>query len=459
MPTQRDVQRLIALREAKKRGVLGATQSAAVGELENRFSQYFKEVGDRAKSVAEPAMTAASATFAEPVSGLVGLAALPFGADVSTRAIEKTQDAMTYQPRTEAGKQGLQGLMSVMGPVGEAFEGASSYLGDAAYEATGSPAAGAAAYSVPALGMEMLGLKGTRAASKAGKLGKQFEMGDIGSQRFGQRGAASMPKGKGSAKEIMDAWKERGIKSFISERPDKLVLDKIIVPDAARGQGIGTQAMQELIDYADETGKRIELSPSADFGGSKKRLTEFYRRQGFIENKGKNKDFEISESMYRPPAKGKGVAESAGVKPFGQSTGDKSIDSRIKSVEMMTPDEYLQKAYEATDARIGGSFEGWMASNQRNADDVAKYVDAMKSGDEFPMPYIDFDAGSQDGRNRALAAKAAGIEQIPVGIVPRKTSAQRIPEIVEELKDAKGYRKFKLEAELESLKNEPSSNP
>lgn len=210
MPTQRDVERLQALREAKRRGMLGPTQSAAVGELENRFSQYFKEVGDRAKSVVEPAMTAASAAFAEPVSGLVGLAALPFGADVSTRAIERTQDAMTYQPRTEAGQQGLQGLMSFLGPVGEAIEGASSYLGDNVYEATGSPAAGAAAYSVPAMGLELLGLKGTRAASKAGKLGKQLEMGDIGRGNVGanQRGIFAGVKAKTADMDALNKAQE-----------------------------------------------------------------------------------------------------------------------------------------------------------------------------------------------------------------------------------------------------------
>lgn len=198
MPTQRDVERLQALREAKRRGMLGPIQSEAVGVLERRFSDYLKGVSDRAKSVVEPAMTAVSASIAEPVSGLVGLAALPFGVDVSTRAIERTQDAMTYQPRSEAGRQGLQGLQELMAPVGEAFEGASSYLGDAAYEATGSPAAGAAAYSIPALGLELLGLKGTRAASKAGKLGRQLEVGDIGRGNVGakQRGIFAGAKAK-----------------------------------------------------------------------------------------------------------------------------------------------------------------------------------------------------------------------------------------------------------------------
>ena len=48
-------------------------------------------------------------------------------------------------------------------------------------------------------------------------------------------------------------------------------------------------------------GRLLFLSPSDEFGGNKKRLIEFYKRFGFVENKGKDKDFEIFESMYRLP--------------------------------------------------------------------------------------------------------------------------------------------------------------
>lgn len=58
--------------------------------------------------------------------------------------------------------------------------------------------------------------------------------------------------------------------------------------------------MRELMRYADHTGQVIALSPSADFGGNKAKFATFYKGLGFIDNKGKNKDFSISESMYRP---------------------------------------------------------------------------------------------------------------------------------------------------------------
>lgn len=88
------------------------------------------------------------------------------------------------------------------------------------------------------------------------------------------------------------------LKVSISESADNIILDKVIVPD--KSKGTGTKFMNELIADADLKGKAIGLTPSADFGGNKKRLTEFYKRFGFVDNKGKNKDFTISESMVRP---------------------------------------------------------------------------------------------------------------------------------------------------------------
>ena len=68
----------------------------------------------------------------------------------------------------------------------------------------------------------------------------------------------------------------------------------------------GTEYMEELIDLADNKGKMIALTPSTDFGATSiPRLKKFYKRFGFVENKGKNKDYEISETMYRQPRKPK----------------------------------------------------------------------------------------------------------------------------------------------------------
>ena len=78
-------------------------------------------------------------------------------------------------------------------------------------------------------------------------------------------------------------------------------LSKIVVPEGARSQGVGSRVMADIIQRADDMGAQINLTPSADFGGNKKRLTDFYRRSGFVPNKGRNRDFSTMEDMYRTP--------------------------------------------------------------------------------------------------------------------------------------------------------------
>lgn len=78
-------------------------------------------------------------------------------------------------------------------------------------------------------------------------------------------------------------------------------LSRIVVPKEMRNQGVGTQVMNDLSEYADSIGKRITLTPSDSFGGSVPKLKSFYKELGFVENKGKNKDFSTREAMYREP--------------------------------------------------------------------------------------------------------------------------------------------------------------
>jgi GNAT superfamily N-acetyltransferase len=117
--------------------------------------------------------------------------------------------------------------------------------------------------------------------------------------------AARMTKGLPvgmSIKSIDElAAKYPGVKIDAFVTKDNLNLSRIVVPKEMRNQGIGTQVMTDLSEYADNIGKRITLTPSSDFGGNVKRLKEFYKDFGFVENKGKNKDFSTSETMYREP--------------------------------------------------------------------------------------------------------------------------------------------------------------
>jgi len=107
----------------------------------------------------------------------------------------------------------------------------------------------------------------------------------------------------GTVKNIAKSLQDKGLilDVYESAKTPLITLSRIEVPKQMRNTGVGTQALEELAQYADQSGKTIALSPSKDFGAtSVDRLKDFYKRFGFVENKGRNKDFSISESMYRP---------------------------------------------------------------------------------------------------------------------------------------------------------------
>ena len=66
-------------------------------------------------------------------------------------------------------------------------------------------------------------------------------------------------------------------------------------------KGYGSKFMEDLCDYADLNDKKISLTPTNDFGSHLGRLKKFYKRFGFIENKGKHHDFTTRDSMIRMP--------------------------------------------------------------------------------------------------------------------------------------------------------------
>lgn len=80
-----------------------------------------------------------------------------------------------------------------------------------------------------------------------------------------------------------------------------LVLARIKVAEARRSSGVGSAFMADLVRLADAAGISLAATPSSDFGGTKSRIVDWNKRFGFVENKGRTKDFEISESMYRDP--------------------------------------------------------------------------------------------------------------------------------------------------------------
>jgi predicted GNAT family N-acyltransferase len=145
----------------------------------------------------------------------------------------------------------------------------------------------------PAAAAKTVGLIG---ATKAGK-GIMETFGKVSTE------LPTVTNAKPLEQIVRDAEKAN-VKLDVYEKNGVLNLSRIVVPKEQRKSGIGSQIMNDLTSYADASNAKMALSPSTDFGGtSVTRLKDFYKKFGFVENKGKNKDFSISETMYRDTQK------------------------------------------------------------------------------------------------------------------------------------------------------------
>ena len=90
-------------------------------------------------------------------------------------------------------------------------------------------------------------------------------------------------------------------------------LHSIIVNREDQGKGTGSKVMQELIKYADDNGKIMVLDPGLldkkHGTTSQSRLRKFYKQFGFIDNKGRNKNYEFRNLMIRYPQSNESVTE------------------------------------------------------------------------------------------------------------------------------------------------------
>lgn len=107
----------------------------------------------------EPLMTVGSGAIAEPVAGFAGVAGglLPGEKGQAKEFVEKTRQALTYIPKTPGGQESLKKIGEVAEPLAKAMTGAEKYLGDKAYDITGSPTIASLATTVPTLATELIG--------------------------------------------------------------------------------------------------------------------------------------------------------------------------------------------------------------------------------------------------------------------------------------------------------------
>lgn len=184
--------------EALKRGLIGGEQDvnrdsavpgvsvSSVSEQQTkpisgrarRFQQEREErqteptFGEKLVGAGEVALSVASGAAAEPIAGLMGISSSvnPFlDEGAGAGAVEATREALTYQPRTEQGKEKLKGLGETLQPVGEGFSSLESDLGQSVLDATGSKELATIAHTIPTAMMEMIGVAGAKGVVKGAK--------------------------------------------------------------------------------------------------------------------------------------------------------------------------------------------------------------------------------------------------------------------------------------------------
>jgi GNAT superfamily N-acetyltransferase len=117
------------------------------------------------------------------------------------------------------------------------------------------------------------------------------------------RAALTMPL-EPELQTLIKKFEAMGVSISLFQHPEYLKLNSIKVPKERRGEGLGTEFMENLVRIADQYGLAIFLTPSTDLGASSiSRLRSFYSRFGFKRNQGRNKDFRSWDGMVRQPRK------------------------------------------------------------------------------------------------------------------------------------------------------------
>jgi len=150
MPTIDEIDKEIAKRD----------QMAAIdAEILKREPQKETTLGEDVLGGLEVGATILSGAIAEPVSGIMGAYEAFKGGDPSA-LIPFMQKEMTYQPRTESGKQQIKSVGEFLQPVGEVFKGLEEGLGNAVFDATGNAELATIAHTLPTAALEALGVVG-----------------------------------------------------------------------------------------------------------------------------------------------------------------------------------------------------------------------------------------------------------------------------------------------------------
>jgi GNAT superfamily N-acetyltransferase len=87
-----------------------------------------------------------------------------------------------------------------------------------------------------------------------------------------------------------------GLILFVSRKNNEIHIHEIKVPEGMRGQGIGSQVIREIQNYAKSLKLPVTLIPEPE-ARYKAKLLKFYKDLGFYPNSGRRRDYSIGSTF------------------------------------------------------------------------------------------------------------------------------------------------------------------
>jgi len=220
-------------------------------------------------------------------------------------------------------------------------------------------------------------------------------------------------------------------------------LANIIVKRDAQKRGTGSAVMQEIVDFAEQHGRIIVLDPAIidkrHGTTSQARLRRFYKRFGFIDNKGRNKDYNFRHLMVRYPENK--INESSHQQADIDDVAD-WLDTIPENLGIKIVYEPISK-FEKSIKDMLGTYDEFPQDRKR----TNRILKKLKAGEKALPIYVeknDPHLFAMEGRHRMVAFLLFGMEKIPVAYVWDKTKQESLSEAQEKVY---GYKAMKYNPE------------
>lgn len=217
---------------------------------------------------------------------------------------------------------------------------------------------------------------------------------------------------------------------YVSKKPSGIVeVDMIRVKN--QGQGIGSAVMQDLIDAADTQGVTMALTPEKVGNTSVTKLKEFYKRFGFVENKGRNKDFGTTSAFIREP---KGLGSISPSQFIDFLTNDAQLD-RLRFQAELRLAQARRVAEEVVSRYLYETDVGRQTLNK--IEDLKRQVRKFFTDREAEKARIAQEAIDRDSARRAaFAARREASYNIDPTDLPAQADLPEIRYVTKRLDDA-----------------------